>query len=173
MSSQFSCPGYTPLRLKFQDEGAKLRQKFPNTDSSSPLSIVSVVSMSSQERLSMTFLETFQSGLGPEKSLGAVFGEFITSVPRRSGVHRALDLAMKTLADGHREWLNGDQFAKTVLRSRKSYSLALAEIQRNLGSGFGGKPIETLCAILLLGVYEVCPIVLVIESPDPTNTSNR
>jgi len=128
-----------------------LRQKFMEGGSSESLSIASVP-MSSQDRLSISFYETFQTSLPKRLSL-TVFGGFITSIPRYAGSNLALDLSIKTLTDGHREWLQGDQ--KAVVLSRESYGPALVEIQRSLAGGNSGKPIETLVAILLLGIYEV------------------
>jgi hypothetical protein len=150
ITSQFSCPGYTS-RLKFQDEGARMRQKFVTNESSAPASLGSI-SMSPDERLAISLCETFQSTVPRSQSL-IMFGKFITSIPRLVGSHPALDLSIKTLVDGHQEWLHGNQDA--VVQSRNSYGSALAEIQRNLVAGYGGKPRENLSAIILLGIYEV------------------
>jgi hypothetical protein len=113
---------------------------------------IASVPMSGRDRLSFDFSRTFQSTLPQDKSL-MMFGKFITSIPRHAGANPALDLAMKTLANGHSEWLNGDQ--NSVVRSRNYYGPALAEIQKGLTNGYGDKPIEILCAILLMGIYEV------------------
>ena len=173
--ARFTCPGYLKLH-KFQDEGVKLRRiqlptaKCLNGTQAAAWSteIVSTrhttrptyfrpiieaqiqsMSMSHTDGLARQLCETFGPDLPKGKSL-SIFG-FITEVPSRLGVDQALDLSVEAICIAHRALLKDDN--QRLERSRASYGRALVKLRQNLGNSPSSS--ETLCAAVLLGVYEV------------------
>jgi len=110
------------------------------------------VPLSAVEILRYQFSGTFKSSLPRGKSL-AGFGAFITDVPRRAGLHKACDSAMRAISLAHTALLKADR--ESLLQSRAIYGKALGELQQSFEWIDGCSSTETLCASVLLGIYEV------------------
>jgi len=200
LDARWSCPGY-PSRLKFQDEGGKLRRKLGNIneitqqnpsrkaiianrltaedyqlrqDSSSskakvatryaphlmPKIPIQSVPLSSNDILALHFSSTFNSYLPRGKSL-AKFGVFIKEVPRHVGLNKACDFSLWAICNAHNALLTANE--QSLYQSRAHYGRALLELRRLLTETKQGMSAETLCATMLLGIYEVCECNLFCE----------
>lgn len=165
----FQCPGY-PLRLKFQDEGTVLQRKFwtrrPHGKSDHQAALPAVgpsphnaqntevqdLPLSPSDKLVSCFCQLFSSDLSAGPNLAA-FGRFINEIPLHMGHSRVLDLSVESLYFAH-----GAQFTKRkdlFVCSRGSYGKALQSLQQCLENEDQARASETLCATVLLGIYEV------------------
>ena len=102
--------------------------------------------------LACQFFETFRPDLPQGKSL-ASFGKYIAEVPRRVGSNKACDLAVKSICLAHGSLLTGGE--QSIVSSRIQYGKALVELQVCLNDREQAFSANTLCAIMLLTIYEV------------------
>lgn len=152
VDSGWSCPGY-PSRFKFQDEGPKLKSKLESIEALMPMrGCLRTLQFSSDEILACSFGSTFSLNLPVGKSL-AKFGIFIQEVPRHVGVNDACDSSVMAVCLAHNALLTGNK--QSLLKSRGHYSRALAGLRQILGQTGRAVAVETLCAAMLLGIYEV------------------
>lgn len=110
------------------------------------------VSFSPEDILAHHFSSTFTPHLPRGKGL-AKFGMFIKEVPRHVGLNKACDLSMMAVYHAHNALLTGNE--KSLIQSRKYYGSALVELQHLLAGTRQRISEETLCAAMLLGIYEV------------------
>jgi hypothetical protein len=108
--------------------------------------------LSPTDRLAYRFLGTFSPNLPRGKSLIA-FGKFVPEMPHRIGINKAFDLSLEALCLAHGSLLTGEN--ETLLRSRYFYDRALIELRQCLGDLQTATSGETLCATMMLGIYEV------------------
>lgn len=141
------CPGY-PTRLKFMDDGVRFKtqsnkQSPPRTFPASP-----------SEKLSLEIYQTFEPSLPAIKSV-ASFSKtiFVSELPRHVGLSLACDLSMKALCLAHGTLLksSGDR----LVQSREQYGRALAELQLCIADPEQARTTGTLCAAMVLGIFEV------------------
>ena len=109
--------------------------------------------LSQTDLLAHEFFATFRPDLPQGKSL-ATLGSFIAEIPRRMGSNQACDLAAKCICLEHRFLLTGKK--QSIAPSRVHYGEALVELQRCLDSPIQAFSPDTLCATILLTIYEVC-----------------
>ncbi|RDW82468.1 hypothetical protein BP6252_03580 [Coleophoma cylindrospora] len=114
--------------------------------------------------MALELCETFNVDVLGGKNL-AVFGKFITDVPRRLGINKVLDFTVQSLCLAHRALVKSDE--QLLLRSFKTYGCALHNLQACLNSANQAISSETLCAAILLGVYEL------IAGTDDTGSSTH
>ena len=108
--------------------------------------------LSSADVLAYQFIETFRPDLPPGKSL-ASFGSFIIEIPRRVGANKACDLAIRSVSLAHGSLIKGGEYSVTL--SRTQYAKALVELQICLCNQEQAFSVHTLCATVLLAIYEV------------------
>jgi hypothetical protein len=111
-----------------------------------------MVPLSPADRLAYQFLGTFKSDLPRGKSLIA-FGKFVPEMPGHVGIHKAFDLSLEALCLAHSSLLTGKN--ENLVQSRHFYALALIELRYCLGDPQRATSAETLCATMMLGIYEV------------------
>ena len=103
--------------------------------------------------LARKFFATFHPDLPQGKSL-ATFGTFISEIPRRMGSNKACDLTVQCICLEHKSLLVGEEHSVTP--SRMQYGRALIELQLCLDNPVQALSPYTLCAVILLTIYEVC-----------------
>jgi hypothetical protein len=138
------------------DEGRKFQKKtslLPRSlkHSAPPRSLPS----SPSEKLSLELCQTFRPDLPAVKSL-ASFSKtyFVTDLPRHVGLSLACDLSMKALCLAHATLLESSGHG--LVQSRIQYGRALVELQLCLEDPQRARTTGTLCATMLLGIFEVC-----------------
>lgn len=152
-NSKRKCPGY-PLRLKFIDEAPRFRE---NSDSPPQTlleqSLPPGLSTSTSEDLSVKIFQTFRPDLPARKSVASLSkNTFVTELPRHVGLSLACDLSMKAVCLAHDALLN--PVSQTLVESRTQYSRALAELQRCIADPKRARTTGTLCATMLLSMFE-------------------
>jgi hypothetical protein len=78
----------------------------------------------------------------------------VTELPRHVGLSLACDLSMKALCLAHDTLLNPE--TRSLVQSRTQYSRALAELQLCIADPERARTTGTLCAAMLLSMFEVC-----------------
>jgi len=137
--------------LSFHHPGGNIKTHNPPRTLASNTS-VRMVPLSPADRLAYQFLGTFRADLPRGKSLIA-FGKFVPEMPRHVGIHKAFDLSLEALCLAHSSLLTGND--ENLVKSRHFYALALIELRYCLGDPQRATPAETLCAAMMLGIYEV------------------
>jgi hypothetical protein len=153
-NSRMICPGYS-ARLKFMDEGQKFqRQPSPAQRPLKHSAPLRSLPASPSEKLSLELCQTFMPDLPAVKSL-ASFSKtyFVTDLPRHVGLSLACDLSMKALCLAHATLLESS--GHSLVQSRIQYGRALVELQLCLADPKRARTTGTLCATMLLGIFEV------------------
>ena len=153
-NSRLLCPGY-PRRLKFLDEGLRFQEKATSQQRYLMQSTPRSFPASPSEKLSIELCQTFRPDLPAVKSL-ASFSKttFVTELPRHVGWSLACDLSMKALCLAHATLL--DSSGHSLVQSHIQYGRALVELQLCIADPAQAKTPATLCATMLLGLFEVC-----------------
>lgn len=84
-----------------------------------------------------------------------MIGRFFHHLPSRIGQNAALDAALRALLHEHQTFLTYGSDMRTS-DDVKDYSEALRLIRNDLTSHRNKTSTETVCAALVLGLYEVC-----------------
>lgn len=132
--------------LKFQQKESRLqRPRIPRSLPASP-----------SERLSLKLSQTFRPDLPRVKSLTSFTKTyFVTDLPRHVGLSVACDLSMEAVCLAHATLLQSS--SHSLVQSRIQYGRALAELQHCVADPTLARTMGTLCATMLLGIFEVCP----------------
>lgn len=133
--------------LKFQRKGTpsqrSLKQSAPRGFPTSP-----------SEKLSLELYQTFRPDLPKGKSLTSFSKtNFVIELPRHVGLSLACDLSMKALCLAHATLLKSS--GQSLVKSRLQYGLALAELQLCIRDPEQARTTGTLCATMILGIFEV------------------
>jgi hypothetical protein len=160
--SGWACPGYSSEFI-FQDEGPRLRQK-PVTrqgkeeSRSHPSGFVEKshsvprFPLSLSEALRYRFCETLGDNLPAGRTL-SVFGGFMIDVPLHIGLHATYDLSVEALYLAHSALFANSQ--RLLQQSQRLYGQALSTLQLCLSNEDQARSAETLCATVLLSIYEL------------------
>ena len=143
--------------LKFRGESPTAQEQPQQTP---PLP--QVVPISAHYQLSLELCATFRQGLPRNKNLSSFTRPaFVIDLPRHVGLSLASDLAIKAACLAHNTLLNTSE--KSLVQSRIHYVRAISELQRCVADPEQAETTGTLCATMLLGIFEVCcgPQVLV------------
>jgi hypothetical protein len=152
-NSDLICPGY-PIRLKFMDEGLKFQGKTSQPQRSLMQSAPLNFPVSPSEKLSLELYQTFKPDLPRGKSLRSFTKTaFVTELPRYVGLSLASDLSMKALCLAHTTLLKSS--GDSLVQSRIQYGRALAELQLCISNPQRAGITGTLCATMILGIFEV------------------
>lgn len=81
------------------------------------------------------------------------FGGFLVDVPRRLGTSAALDAAADALAASHARFCVGSSPDQSLLAK---HSRALRALRYDLNDCIKARSTETLCAIMILMIVQVC-----------------
>jgi hypothetical protein len=113
---------------------------------------------SPSEKLSLEIYQTFEPSLPAVKSL-ASFSKtiFVSDLPRHVGLSLACDLSMKALCLAHDTLLKSS--GGSLVQSRVQYGRALAELQLCIADPELARTPGTLCAAMILGIFEVCQCI--------------
>jgi hypothetical protein len=139
------------------DDGLKFRGKSPTAQEQpqQTIPLPQVVPISAHNQLSLELCETFRQGLPINKRLSSFSRPaFVMDLPRHVGLSLASDLAMKAVCLAHNTLLNTNE--RSLVQSRVYYSRAIADLQRCVADPEQAGTTGTLCATMLLGIFEVC-----------------
>jgi len=133
--------------LKFQNKPhplqCPLKESVPRSFPASP-----------SEKLSLEIYQTFRPDLPTEKSLVSFSKTiFVTELPRHVGLNSACDLSMKAICLAHAALLKSS--GHSLVQSRIQYGRALVELQLCVADPKRARNIGTLCASMLLAIFEV------------------
>ncbi len=115
-----------------------------------------ITTISSPNLEQSQFVTSFVSTVFPLEGVHPQLSHLATcfwSVPQHLTQSKALDLAAQCLALGHFGRLSGNQ--NLISDSRQIYGNALRRVSRDISDVESGFSSITLCAIMLLGLYEV------------------
>ena len=148
------CPGYEN-RMKFVDEGPRLRKNLKNIPEEATASIFPVaVNSSPMERTQVvaSFIEELFP-LGHESVQVSFIGNWLHHIPQALHRNAAVDQAAETLALAY--FAKTSSCNSTLMRSYRTYEIALRSLSKSLQHPDSRLSSETLCATLLLLHYEV------------------
>lgn len=97
------------------------------------------------------------------------YGEFLQSVPQRLGSNKALDGAAQALVVSHRDFSRRQPVSAESLAR---YSDAIQALTRSLDDPVKSLSLETICAVVLLTMCQVCIIYLLCQGPSSNLQQN-
>jgi Fungal specific transcription factor domain len=124
-----------------------------NTTGISDCSLTGVISPNAYHS---QFLSLFISWISPPQPLAPellFFRNWLSNVPHHIGRSQALDHASQCLTTGYYGRIAGDEHA--IRSSKQMYGQALRSLQWSINDDSQGLSSETLCATMLLNLYEV------------------
>ena len=149
------CPGYEN-RMKFVDEGPRLRKSLKNTPEEETGVVTFPVALNSSpmERTQVvaSFIEELFP-LGRESVQASFIGNWLHHIPHALHRNAAVDQAAETLALAY--FAKTSSCNSTLMRSYRTYELSLRSLSKSLQCPDSRLSSETLCATLLLLHYEV------------------
>ena len=108
-------------------------------------------------RLTQVFVDSMDPSLDISVQLVSNFGGFLTLVPRRLGTNEALDAAADALITAYTRYRSDHKMADSVFLTK--HSLALKALHGCLSDPIKAHSSETLCAVMLLLLCQVCSLV--------------
>lgn len=114
----------------------------PSHDLSSPIT-----------RLTAALVEKIGPSVDVRFHLQESFGPYLADIPCRLGASEALDSATDLVVTAHVRFCTGSQSPSTTLLAK--YSNTLSKLRHDLSDPIKAQSSETLCAIMLLMIYQV------------------
>lgn len=105
--------------------------------------------------LSLAFTEMIKPSTDIKYNLAWSYGDFLHDVPQRIGINEALDSAATALVDAHSYFCVTGTVSPTA-RALMKYSDALVKLRLCLDDPAKAQASETLCAVMLLMICQVC-----------------
>ncbi|KAF2104900.1 hypothetical protein NA57DRAFT_71101 [Rhizodiscina lignyota] len=138
------CPGPKSRFVQFVKPGAEMHMV--------QTQFVEFPSSSSSELLQLELVERMRNVTQEGYKL-TQFGALFTYLPARIGINAALDAAVRALLESHRLML----LHKTAYQTKdvRHYAQALTYIRNDLDELRSKTPSETVCAALILALYEL------------------
>ena len=128
----------------------------PSKGNTSPLMVLPLrgLSLSSQETLSYALIESLYETHPTGHQLKEIL-PFLTEVPARVGHHAALDSAVTCIISAHRSLIQNHITESEVTAGYDKYVEALISLREAIEDPVQSTSSETLCATIVMGMYEV------------------
>lgn len=169
------CQGAGQQRYKFQDESKKFvsAKKLASSGnggvtSRQKPSVAQITRNPSNQitRLTSAFVGSINPTMDIKYQLLWNFGDYLADVPRRLGVNPALDVASDALVSVHTSFCSQGHYVHDP-RVLAKYSKALVALRDALNDPDKAYSSETLCAIMLLMIVQVCRQSCALVFPQP------